>query len=219
MTDQFDVVLTNRFVPGKTEDEVKSALSELFKVPVAKIERMLAANQFIIKRNVDHATAMKYQGRLRQVGVLSLIKPTDMPLPEPKTQMKTRATEPTSGQKSETSTVAREPEAQLTTALGIGDALPPKPQPPVIHIPDFQLDPPGTELLKGVSKPVPPPPPKTDHLSLAPIGERLGPENKQPERHIDLGHLTLAPEGTRLSEPRHTKTAEIDTSKLSVKDN
>ncbi len=219
MTDQFDVVLTNRFVPGKTEDEVKSALSELFKVPVAKIERMLAANQFIIKRNVDHATAMKYQGRLRQVGVLALIKPTGMPLPDPRTQRKARYTKSANEQKSETSTAAHEQKTQLTTALGIGDALPPKPQPPVIHIPDFQLDPPGTELLKGVSKPVPPPPPKTDHLSLAPIGEQLGPEKKQPERHIDLSHLTLAPEGTRLSEPRHTKTAEIDTSRLSVKDN
>jgi hypothetical protein len=236
MSETFDVVLTDKLVPGKDRDEVLEALARLFKIDEGKVERILAAGHFVVKRKVEHVVALKYQATLRQAGVFALVKPADMPIPRniPDTNT-TESAASSDGPTGEDATAnatgdkiqddAPSPDTasavsapEFSTALGIGDALPPREAPPAVHIPNFEVDPPGTELLKGISRPAPPPPPVTDHLSLAEPGERLTEPRPVAHKDIPLEGLSLAPPGEPLTEDQPRPAApEVDISHLSIK--
>ncbi|MFC1561239.1 hypothetical protein ACFL4V_02055 [Candidatus Latescibacterota bacterium] len=72
----YSVIFRGEIAEGQDIEEVKKNLAELFKVKSEKIERLFSDKPAIIKKNVDHTTAMKYKSTLEKVGALCSIVPS-----------------------------------------------------------------------------------------------------------------------------------------------
>ncbi|GAI86591.1 unnamed protein product, partial [marine sediment metagenome] len=72
----YSVIFRGEIAEGQDIEKVKKNLAELFKVKSEKIERLFSDKPAIIKKNVDHTTAMKYKSTLEKVGALCSIVPS-----------------------------------------------------------------------------------------------------------------------------------------------
>lgn len=64
----YDIVFRGDIVIGHQLDEVKTRLRQLFKADTARIDALFSGRPVTLKRNLDAATAKKYQAVLQQAG-------------------------------------------------------------------------------------------------------------------------------------------------------
>lgn len=64
----FDLIFRGDILPGHQLPEVKAKLAQLFKTDVVKINALFSGAAVQLKRNLDQATAEKYQTVLRKAG-------------------------------------------------------------------------------------------------------------------------------------------------------
>lgn len=64
----FDIVFRGDLMPGHQLSDVKMRLAQLFKIDIARVEPLFSGAAVALKRNVDEATAHKYQTVLRKAG-------------------------------------------------------------------------------------------------------------------------------------------------------
>ncbi len=84
--ESFDLVFRGDVVIGEAVSDVKLRLQQLFKVDSVKVETLFSGRPVALKRNLDRATAEKYQQVLRRAGAqVSLVNsaPTRTPSPAP----------------------------------------------------------------------------------------------------------------------------------------
>ncbi|WP_439133241.1 hypothetical protein [Pseudomaricurvus sp.] len=69
-TDQplFDVIFRGDIAPGHQLPEVKAKMAKLFKADLAKIDALFVGGAVPLKKNLDRATAEKYQAVLKSAG-------------------------------------------------------------------------------------------------------------------------------------------------------
>ena len=67
---QFNVVFGGAVSDDRNVEDVKKNLAALFKADPNKIDKLFEAPQVVLKRNVDHEQAMKYQSALRRAGAV-----------------------------------------------------------------------------------------------------------------------------------------------------
>lgn len=67
-TESFDLVFRGDVVIGEAVGDVKLRLQQLFKVDSDKVEALFSGRPVALKRNLDRATAEKYQQVLRRAG-------------------------------------------------------------------------------------------------------------------------------------------------------
>lgn len=65
---EFQVVFRGELTGERPEDEVKQNLSALFKMPLAKVEALFSGKPIVVKRNLDQATAKKFDAAFRKAG-------------------------------------------------------------------------------------------------------------------------------------------------------
>ena len=72
---QYNVVFSGQIIPGWDLDEVKSNLTKLLKANEEKIFKLFSGGRFVIKKNVDHQTAIKINNVLKDAGADCIIIP------------------------------------------------------------------------------------------------------------------------------------------------
>ncbi len=72
----FAVVFNGKLVEGAEIDQVKRNVAALFKVDVAKVERLFSGATVAIKKGVDEQTATKYRAALHKAGAICRVVDT-----------------------------------------------------------------------------------------------------------------------------------------------
>jgi len=71
---RYDVVFSGRLVEGAPLEQVKANVAKLFKVEVAKIERLFSGKPVVLKKGVDEQTAKKYLVAMQKAGAICEVK-------------------------------------------------------------------------------------------------------------------------------------------------
>jgi len=76
MSDQlFEVAFSGQISDGANLDEVKARVGKMFKADDAKLAQLFSGKRIVIKKNIDQATAAKYQTALNRAGAECEVKP------------------------------------------------------------------------------------------------------------------------------------------------
>ena len=66
---KFDVVFRGKIVRGLDESVVKSNLVTLFKSSPEAVDKLFNGSEVVVRKELDYATAMKYQSALKKAGI------------------------------------------------------------------------------------------------------------------------------------------------------
>ena len=72
---QFDVFFRGDIVAGQSVAEVKERLAKLFKLEVAQVALLFSGRPTAIRRNLDEASARKYEQALLKIGAVAELRP------------------------------------------------------------------------------------------------------------------------------------------------
>lgn len=67
---EYQVVFRGELVGDRPEQTVKQQLAALFKMPAAKVEALFSGKPVVVKRNLDQATARKFEAAFRKTGAV-----------------------------------------------------------------------------------------------------------------------------------------------------
>jgi uncharacterized Tic20 family protein len=71
----YHIEFSGKIIPGWDSDEVKTNLAKLLKANEEKLYQLFSGRRFIIKKNVDHQTAIKINNVLKDAGADCIITP------------------------------------------------------------------------------------------------------------------------------------------------
>ncbi len=186
----YQLVFKGECVPGVDGATARENAKALFKASDAQVQKMFSGGRVVIRNRLDGPTAQKYQGVLKQKGIICHIEPmpgqegespaTDSaPPPAPETDQPARPASSGSGGGVEVEPGDRLPVAgeEVDTILAgsdlslgrVGEQLSEtrEEESPVFdNIDSWTIAPPGEELVESREEP-PPMIPDTSHLSLA----------------------------------------------------
>ncbi len=185
----YQLVFKGECVKGVDEGTARANAKALFKASDDQIQKMFSGGRVVIRNKLDGQTAQKYQGVMKQKGIICHIEP--MPgeeqasEPEPAPERAQEQTEPQSSRPSGAG-VQTEPGDRLPVAGEKVDSI--------LADTDLSLGQPGEQL----GTPREEEPPEFEHLddwTIAPPGEDLVEEHEEPAVPTpDVSHLSLADE-------------------------
>jgi hypothetical protein len=193
----YEVVFYGEIVEGAELDQVKAKVAAMFKADAAKLAQLFSGKRVVIKKNIDQATAKKYQSALQNAGAQCEVKSlADAAVASPTEATTAPAAAP----------AATPAPAPAQTAAPVASRVPvdsnapaaPKTDPLGISATDISdlgasILPPGSDMQDGTSS------------AAAP--------------EVDLSGLDLAPPGSDLGELKKDESVEIpDISNLSIVD-
>lgn len=73
----FQVVFRGELTGERSEDEVRQQLAALFRMPDEKVAALFSGRPIVVKRNLDEATARKFEAAFRKAGAVCEIRSTD----------------------------------------------------------------------------------------------------------------------------------------------
>jgi hypothetical protein len=193
MSDQlFEVAFSGQISDGANLDEVKTRLGKMFNADEAKMAQLFSGKRIVIKKNIDQATALKYQTALTRAGAVCEV--TSPGAATPPTQAPAATPVVASAGSGAASTASS---TDYETAYD-GDVEPP-PQTDPLGITGDQIEdlaasiaPVGSELQEAHDEPEPPQIDITG-LDVAPVGSDIGPTKKDPDPPPpDVSGITLA---------------------------
>lgn len=214
MTDQsYRVVFEGTIADGFSIGMVKKNLAKLFKADNERIATIFSGQPVVLKKNVDEATARKYQAALLKAGAATIIR---QKLPAASPQSSAAQDSPAPPIKPDTDDWSLAP----TGSVLLRDNERQHTEEREIDLSHISLA--STFLMPEEQASTAPPPPDTGHISIAEPGATLSTAKatEQPSTAIDDLNATLAPVGTELGERSpDTPAPAIDISHLSVVDN
>lgn len=198
----FQVVFRGELTGERSEGEVRQQLAALFKMPEEKVAGLFGGKPIVVKRNLDEATAKKFEAAFRKAGALCEIRSAGAAASD-----------------------QQEPPAPPAASAGAGDAEPaPAAEPAAPSSADAgdggdarasmaaAGDPNHTMLELAV-------PADLSDLDVDTSDAPLSAGEETPEPDIDIGELSVADnEGGNLSESEPPAPANIDTGDLSLED-
>lgn len=189
MSDQlFEVAFSGQISDGADLDEVKVQVGKMFKADDAKLAQLFSGKRIVIKKNIDQATAARYESALNNAGAECEVNALDEVAAVAMTPVAAPAesnavTTPSSAQYETTYDGEVEPPPQ-TDPLGIsGD-----------QIEDLAISiaPVGSELQDAHAEPEEPQIDITG-LDIAPVGSDIGATKKDPVPPLpDTSGITMA---------------------------
>lgn len=229
---QFDIVFRGDIVLGHQLDEVKARLAQLFKADSARIDALFVGRPVPLKRNLDAATAKKYQAVLTKAGAeVSLVpagaqdKPRAAPVrgftlaPVGSSLLRVTERSPQAAVAVDTSSLSLSPaEGPLVahSELATDDVAP-------VAVPEFDVAPVGADVLSASERVAPTAAPVAiADWELSAVGDDL----LKPDEHnaplplmvADLD-ADLAPVGSELGQiPDTREPLHPDTSALQLAD-
>ena len=193
MSDQlFEVAFSGQISEGANLDEVKARVGKIFNADDAKLAQLFSGKRIVIKKNIDQATAAKYQTALNRAGAECEV--SSLSGAAPTAQAETRAAAVAPAQSAVASTASS---AEYETSYDGEVESPPQTDPLGItgdQIEDLAVSiaPVGSELQDSYTEPEAPQIDITG-LDIAPVGSDLGSTRKDPEPPPpDTTGITLA---------------------------
>ena len=198
----FEVVFNGKLVEGAAPEKVKANVAALFKVEVAKVERLFSGATVAIKKGLDEATAKKYQMALHKAGAITAVvnRAAAQVAPKPAAQAAPKA----------------KPAAKSSSDVGLQKSVVKQAPGSLGELGAANLDAPGTVLVEHEH--IPEPQIDTSSLSVAQQGGDLVEHVEVPEPEYDISAFTLGEEGEALGEETPFEPKEVDTSALSMDD-
>jgi hypothetical protein len=178
MSDQlFEVAFSGQISAGEDPQEVKAKVGKIFNADDAKLAQLFSGKRIVIKKNVDQATAAKYQTALNRAGAECEISPlggdAEAPQSAPVIAAETAAPAVAAALAASAAPVSQ----QIETSYD-GEVIPP-PQTDPLGITGDQIE----DLA----------------VSIAPIGSELQDTYQQTEEpEIDISEFEIAPVGSEL---------------------
>lgn len=83
MAQRYRLVFHGKFLPGLDAAEVAANLAALFKVPLARVEQLLATQPAVIKQDVSVEQGNRYLEVLAEAGLITRLEPVTEPGAEP----------------------------------------------------------------------------------------------------------------------------------------
>lgn len=209
MTDpKYDIYFRGEVLPGQDDAQVKQSIAKLFKASDAKLAQLFSGKVNVVKKSVDKATAAKYQQAFKKAGakaVITLAKDEQV-----KNEQVKR--EPIKDNSLKDKLIAANTDKDNRwDVLPVGsDLLKPDERQ---HAVDPNIDVSGIKMVSPFEeieveeKPVPPAP-KTDHISVAEVGEDMNPDRPAPPPtpDLDLSELSVAEPGADLGDKKEKET-------------
>ena len=189
----YQLVFKGECAKGVDEATARANAKALFKASDDQIQKMFSGGRVVIRNKLDGQTAQKYQGVMKQKGIICHIEP--MPGQE-------EASEPQPAPAQAQAQAQAQPQPQPTEPAGSGVQTEPGDRLPVagekvdsiLAETDLSLGKPGEQL--GTTREEEPP--EFEHLddwTVAPPGEDLVEEHEEPAVPMpDVSHLSLADE-------------------------
>ncbi|MDO3386116.1 hypothetical protein QWI17_09740 [Gilvimarinus sp. SDUM040013] len=233
----YDIIFRGDIVLGHSLNDVKQRLQQLFKADAAKIEALFTGRPVPLKRNLDEATARKYQAVLQKAGAEVSVKvagatqsPASRPEPVPRKRQLSLAP---AGEN-----LLRRSERQKADAVEIDTStltlravegnlldqteVAPEPVAAVVT-PEFDLAEVGADLVsENERQTIPLPTIEPESWGLSEVGEDLlRPEETEQPDVVVVKELAveLAPVGSDMGELKEDKPAvNPDTSQLKLED-
>lgn len=193
--ESYEVVFHGKITTGRDQAMVVSNMAKLFRSSEEKIARLFSGGEFILKSNLDKATAERYQQTLGKAGALCEVRPRVVggkaasPAPAPDAAA-TATPADTTAPAAETSPASASETASAGTATTASGDFPL--DPPGVTILEqkatparevdtsgLSLAPVGADVLEGQTREAPPPPPDTSGLTLAPLGSNMKDDGKE----------------------------------------
>ena len=191
MSDQlFEVAFSGQISDEADLDEVKVRVGKMFKADDAKLAQLFSGKRIVIKKNIDQATAAKYETALNSAGAQCEVNPLGETAPASAAATPVAASAEFNAATTPSST-------QYETAYE-GEVEPP-PQTDPLGISGDQIEdlavtiaPVGSELQDVHAEPDEPQIDITG-LDIAPVGSDIGATKKEPEPPPpDTSGITLA---------------------------
>lgn len=185
MTDpKYDIYFRGEVLPDHDETQVRQSIAKLFKANDAKLDQLFSGKVNVVKKSVDKATAAKYQQAFKKAGakaVITLAKDEqvkDEPLKDNNWDVLPAGSD-----------LLKPDERQQVAG-------------PDIDVSAIKMVSPFEEITVE-DKPVPPAP-KTDHISVAAVGEDMNPDRPAPPPapELDLSELSVAEPGADLGDKK-----------------
>lgn len=181
----YEVVFYGEIVEGAELDQVKAKVAAMFKADAAKLAQLFSGKRVVIKKNIDQATANKYQSALQNAGAQC----------EVKSLAEVAVASPAEGAAAPAAAQAAAPAASSNRADSNAPAAP-KTDPLGITASDISelgasILPPGSDMQDGSSSAAAP---EVDlsGLDLAPPGSDLGELKKDESVEIpDISNLSI----------------------------
>jgi len=177
MSDQlFEVAFSGQVSDGANPDEVKARVGKIFNADDAKLAQLFSGKRIVIKKNIDQATASKYQTALNRAGAECEIVQMgggDAAAPATAPAAAAEAT-PAAEPAAASAPVSQEYESSYD-----GEVAPPP-----------QIDPLGItgDQIEDLA------------VTIAPVGSELKDDYQAPEEpDIDITGFDIAPVGSELS--------------------
>jgi hypothetical protein len=196
MSDElFEVAFSGQINDAADLDEVKAKFAKMFNADENKLAHLFSGKRIVIKKNIDAATAAKYQTAIERVGAICEIKSLSSSSEiAPGPDLKPEA----SSQPLSSPPATAPMQTNYTAAADYGDVLPP-PELEPLGITADQIDdlsatiaPVGSELqdeIKETAEPVI----DISDLDAAPVGSTIGSSKKEPDPPPpDTSGITLA---------------------------
>jgi hypothetical protein len=187
MSDQlFEVAFFGQVSAGADPQEVKAKVGKIFNADDAKLAQLFSGKRIVIKKNVDQATAAKYQTALNRAGAECEISPLGGEAAAPQTATAaatdtaapTAPTAPVEAAEAAAPAASAAPVSQQIETSYDGEVIPP-PQTDPLGITGDQIE----DLA----------------VSIAPIGSELQDTYQQTEEpEIDISEFEIAPMGSEL---------------------
>ena len=191
MPSEYKVVFAGQLVEGADAAAVKGNFQKLFKADEQRIQKLFSGNRVVIRKNVDQATALKYQATLRKAGGVCSIEPMDeqpggeAPAPPPALAPRKSPGPASTWRLEAPGADLRDPDAQRE--------VPPPPDTGDLTLADL-----GVDILDVHARSAPFEA-DLNGLSVAPPGTDLLPEAPKPQPfEADLSELSVAPPGAEL---------------------
>ncbi len=221
---QFQVIINGQLAEGADLDQTRQNIARLFKATIEAVEPMFSGKRISVKKNLDQATAKKYQQLIIKAGLKAGVAP--MP--------NTAATE-NSGKTSQPQATGLTPSAIAAVGSTMDDRPPPpaanidtsaydmdevgiildKTPPtdaPEIDVSTYDMDEVG--IILDETPPAAAPAIDVSAITMKEAGEDLMEYEATPEAQFDLSQLSMAEAGETLVEHSPVPPADIDTSKF-----
>jgi len=150
---QFDVFFRGDIVAGQAVVEVKERLAGLFKLESAQVEQLFSGRPTAIRRNLDEASARKYEQALLKIGAVAELRPVKV---EEAPAAQAVAETPAVGSPTEPPAKSANTDSGLSLAPAGSDVLRPDERANVkataVDVSALALEPGGGEILRDEEK-------------------------------------------------------------------
>jgi hypothetical protein len=173
MSDQlFEVAFSGQISDGANADEVRARVAKLFNADEAKLAQLFSGKRIVIKKNIDRATASKYQTALARAGAeceIAALGGAVEAAPKPAAEAALAAAPQPAASAAAATSQEYESSYEGEVVAPVGSELQDDyqaPEEPDIDITGFDIMPVGSELSTAKKEPDPPPP-DTSGITLA----------------------------------------------------